>query len=298
MYRIPGSVAVQDVAADGRVLLSVRQGQPRIFGRAAGETRDRDLSWLDYSIARFLSSDGRTLLFDEQGLGGGPGYSAYIRGIDGSPPVRLGSGTGLALSPDGRWAAVMDLKAPDHAVLLPTGAGQPRALSKGRIAQLHSARFAEDGERLRLFANEAGRDGRIWEQSIEGGEDPRPISAEGVLGPVTPDGRWVLETLPEGHRFVSLDGKQAPRPVPGLASSDDFVHFTRDGRFLIARARGRQPVRLFRIGLASGRRELLREVGPGEGVGGRVSNIEISDDGAAYVYTTSIHCTRFTWRRA
>jgi hypothetical protein len=52
------------------------------------------------------------LLFGEQGLGGGPGDSAYIRGMDGSPPVRLGSGTGLALSPDGRLALVLDLKAP------------------------------------------------------------------------------------------------------------------------------------------------------------------------------------------
>jgi Tol biopolymer transport system component len=284
VYRVPGSVDVEDVAADGRLLLSVRQGQPRIFGRAHGAPRDKDLSWLDYSYVRFLSRDGRTLLFDEQGLGGGEGYSAYVRSMDGGPPVRLGTGSGLALSPDGRWAIVLDLSAPDHAVLLPTGAGQARKLPKGRLAQLHHASFAEDGRQIVLGGNEAGRDLRMWVQSVDGG-DPRPISEEGVGGPPSPDLAWAAVETPQGYQIVRLDGSQPPRIVPGLGAYDQVLGFTRDGRSLVVRGRGRQPARMLRVEIATGRRTELAMVGPGEGAGGRVSSVEITDDGGAYAYT-------------
>ena len=47
---------------------------------------------MDYSWPEDISDDGRQLLFSEQGVAGGPGYAAYIRGTDGSPAVRLGKG--------------------------------------------------------------------------------------------------------------------------------------------------------------------------------------------------------------
>jgi Tol biopolymer transport system component len=284
LYRIPGSVDVEDVARDGRLLLSVRQGQPRIFGRRAGDDRDRELSWLDYSIVQFLSRDGRTLLFDEQGLGGGPGYSVYVRGMDGGAPVRLGSGSGLALSPDGRWAMLLDLKAPDHVVLTPTGAGQARALPSGRIAQLHIGGFSEDGKRVFLLANEAGRDARVWQQAVDGG-DPQPLTEEGVIGPASPDGKLVAVFTPAGPRLLSLEGSQQPRELAGVLPSDEPLRFSSDSRFLLLRGRGRQRVRVFRVDVATGRREPLKEIGPEEGASGRIGSFEITDDGASYAYT-------------
>ena len=283
--RIPGSVDVEDVAPDGRLLLSVVHLQPQIFGMAPGETRERDLSWLDYGYVRDLSQDGRTLLFDEQGLGGGPHYTTYIRAMDGSPPVRLGTGSGQALSPDGRWALVLDLKAADHAVLLPTGAGQPRSLPRGRIAQLHVGGFAADGKRLLLAANEDGRDIRLWEQDLEGG-DPRPITEEGVNGPPTPDGKLVIVFTRDGIELRSVDGSQPARPLAGSLPNDDVLRFTNDGRFVIVRHEVRKPAQYFRIELATGRREPFRVLGPAGGTG-RVTNTVITDDGKAYAYTYS-----------
>ena len=284
VYLIPGSVNVADISADGRMLLSLRQGQPRILGRTRGDTWDRDLSWLDFGFVRFLSRDGRTLLFDEQGLGGGPGYSAYVRGMDGSPPVRLGSGSGEALSPDGRLALVLDLKAPDHAVLLPTGAGQGRSLPAGRIAQLHFGSFCADGKRLILLGNEAGHDGRLWEQSLDGG-DPRPLTDEGVLGKPSPDGKWVVVATPRGYQLLSLEGKGQPRSLEGVLPSDDVLRFSSDSLSVIVRARDFRPVRLFRVEIGTGRRVPFKEIGPGEGASGRVANVEITDDGMTYAYT-------------
>lgn len=70
---------------------------------------------------------------------------------------------------------------------------------------------------------------------------------------------------------------------PRLLSADNVLWFTRDGRSLVVRS-GRQPVHMFRVEIATGRRTELAVVGPG-GTGGRVSSVEITDDGAAYAYT-------------
>jgi len=61
------------------------------------ETGERDISWLDLTYALDMSADGRTLLLNEDGEGGGPRRSVYLRHTYGSPPVRLGEGLGRAL---------------------------------------------------------------------------------------------------------------------------------------------------------------------------------------------------------
>jgi hypothetical protein len=144
--------------------------------------------------------------------------------------------------------------------------------------------FSPDGKRLFLFANEAGRDGRIWEQAVDGG-DPRPLTDEGVVGAPSPDGRWVVVASPEGYRLVSVGAKAQPRSLAGLLPSDDVLRFSNDGLFLIVRARGYRPARLFRVEVSTGRRAAFKEIGPGEGASGRVGNLEITDDGTVYAYT-------------
>ena len=94
-----------------------------------GDTRERDMSFLDYSFAADLSADGKLLLFDEEGEAGGANYTVYLRKSDHSPVVRLGEGNALALSPDGKWA-VSILPLPNSPIrLLPTGTGEPRELA-------------------------------------------------------------------------------------------------------------------------------------------------------------------------
>ncbi len=106
VFRAPGSLALHDIAPDGRVLMSVQKRRPVLYGLVAGESKERDLSWLDYGVAVEISADGRTLLFQEQGEGGGAEYSAYIRGMDGSLPVRLGKGAAAdRTGPDAHAAA-------------------------------------------------------------------------------------------------------------------------------------------------------------------------------------------------
>src|SRR5262249_38971668 len=62
---------LHDIAKDGRVLVE-REINVReiLFGGPEG-TPERNLSWLEESSVASLSDDGRTLLFDESGEGGG-----------------------------------------------------------------------------------------------------------------------------------------------------------------------------------------------------------------------------------
>jgi hypothetical protein len=61
-----------------------------MVGLAPGETKERDMTWLDWTLGAAIAADGRTILFSETGEGGGAGYSVYIRKTDGSPAVRRG----------------------------------------------------------------------------------------------------------------------------------------------------------------------------------------------------------------
>ena len=105
---------------------------------------------------------------------GGAEYAAYVRGMDGSLPVRLGKGLAIALSPDGTLAVVVSLTLPMQAVLLPTGAGTPRPLPRGPIEQIQAASFLPDGRRIVLCASEPGKGSRLYLQDIQSGE-PRPL---------------------------------------------------------------------------------------------------------------------------
>ena len=286
VFRGPGSLSLQDVAPDGRVLAAVQTRRLMLFGLAPGETKERDLSWLDYGITIDLSADGRTLLFVEQGEGGGAEYSAYVRGMDGSAPIRLGKGSPAALSPDGREALVVNVNIPMQAILLPTGAGQARALPRGPLAQIHGAGFLPDGKRIVLIANEAGGAPRLYLQDLASGE-PKPVSTERIQGAlglhVTPDGAFVSGVWQHQVWLYPTAGGE-PRSVAGAAPDDQPLRFSGDGRFLYIRAIG-QP-RIFRVDLVSGTRqpwkELTRE---GGGPAALVGNIVLTPDGKNYAYT-------------
>src|SRR4029077_11218675 len=92
-----GTPALLDLSGTN-ALVTEDDYRPGAFALVAGETVTRDLGWFDWQSDRALSSDGKLFLFDESGEGGGVNGSVYLRGIDGSPALRLGDGVGLALT--------------------------------------------------------------------------------------------------------------------------------------------------------------------------------------------------------
>jgi Tol biopolymer transport system component len=288
LAKAPGILTLQDVASDGRALLNRDLARLGILALAPGETKERDLSWLDWSLVRDISADGRTLLFDESGQGGGPNYSVYIRKTDGSPAVRLGDGAAYALSPDGKWVASSPPGPPPQPlVLLPTGPGEPKRLAGDQISH-NWVRFFPDGRRVLFSGNEAGRGTRLWVQDLAGGP-PRPVSPEGVRGyplVVSPDGRFVSTTGPDRRPWLyPVQGGQ-PVAVEGLAAGEALTQWSPDGQFLYARDISSLPARIFRVERATGRRELWKELMPSDPAGVlAIFGAQASADGRSYAYT-------------
>ncbi len=131
--RVPGGLKLHDVARSGRVLLTRESPRVGVRGMLQGDTRERDMSFLDYSFAADLTPDAGVLLFDEEGEAGGANYTVFVRKADGSPVVRLGEGNAMAISPDGKWALSMLPKPDSPFILLPDGHGRaPRDQDRRR----------------------------------------------------------------------------------------------------------------------------------------------------------------------
>ena len=97
-----------DTAANGRMLVdrSIQGSRLTLHPRDPGES-SRDLTWLSDSVLDALSADGELALFTVRVRSfelGAPLYPIYIRPTSGGAPTLLGTGYGLAISPDKRWA--------------------------------------------------------------------------------------------------------------------------------------------------------------------------------------------------
>jgi Tol biopolymer transport system component len=230
-YRALGGVTLQDIAPDGRVLLTRDENRAGMMGLAPGSTKEQDLSWLDWSLPADLSRDGKTLLFDEQGEQGGPTYTVALRDMQGSPPIPLGEGMAGDLSPDGKWAATV--VSYTQILLLPTGAGTLKRIERGGIQQYgHQIHWMPDGKQIVFPGNQPGHEVRCFIQNIDGGK-PRPITPEGVGScRVSPDGQLLVgeDLTGGGARFYPMDGGP-PRAIPGLLPGETLA-WSPDPHFL------------------------------------------------------------------
>ena len=287
--RSPGVWTLEDISSDGRIVLNHASERIGIAGLGADGTH-RNLSWLDWSRAPCISDDGKTVAFTEEGEGGGAGYSVYLRKTDGSPAFRLGEGESLAISPDGRWVlATLVRLSPAPLVLLPTGAGEPKALPKDAINHdSFPAAFSADGRRIVFVGSEAGHGRRTWIQDLEGGK-ARPITPEAVLGTaLSPDGRFVAASGSDQKVALYPVEGGAPRPLEGFEPNDQVLGWSADQKFLYVSSgyRQRLTAQVFRIEVATGHRELWKEFALPDPTG--VSGIgasAITPDGKNYVFS-------------
>ena len=288
LARATGGLVLQDVAKDGRVLVTQEKSRQEMLGRFVGDEKDRDLSWLDWSLAADIAADGRTILFDESGEGGGKGYSVYVRKADGSPAVRLGEGSVQTLSPDTRWvlAIVSSTSEPDL-VAYPTGAGQVKTFAREGLT-VQEAGWLPDGKRILMNANEAGRGVRIYVRDFEGGGKPRAVTPEGYRAfprSVSRDGKSVVVRGPDRRFYIYPLGGGEPVAVAGLAPEGERPEsWAADGRLYVI-ARG-VPVKVFLVDPASGRRELWKEILPADSAGvAPIGGVRMTSDGKSYAYS-------------
>jgi WD40 repeat protein len=287
LSRVTGTLTLHDIARDGRLLLTQDVERLGDLGRGPGDEKERELTWLDWSLASDLSEDGRTLLFTESGEGGGEGYSIYIRRTDGSPAVRLATGAGAALSPDGKWAlGIVRIASEPQVVIFPTGAGEPRTLSSEGI-NVQRVTWMPDGKQLFMTASESGHGPRLYVRSLDG--KPRAVSPEGYRGYarcVSPDGKLAVVRGPDQRLYLYPVNGGEPTPLPGVTIADEPTGWTADGRAIWVFRRAELPARVSRLDIATGTRDLWKELIPADAAGvTEVTQPLPTPDGRYYVYT-------------
>jgi hypothetical protein len=291
---VPG---LDDVSRDGLFLdtgMLSENYRGVILARVPDEPAERNLSWLGRSVAVELSRDGRRLLLFEEGRNPDRQedvFTTFLRGTDGSDAMRVGDGRALALSPDQQWALVVRANPETHLVLLPTREGEPRRLP-GVALLYRRATFFPDGRRMLYNADDKQGTTHTYIQDIEGGP-PRQIGKEGMYGTlVSPDGRTVTLMTHEGVYFYSADGEENPRPVRGALGNDVPIQWSSDGTTIYTWAFGEEPLTLYRLDLATGRRQRFKQLAPPDMTGflrygSRLMGpgVTVTPDGRYYAYT-------------
>lgn len=281
--RFIGPMTLWDIARSGQVLLARNQLQVGIRGRGSPLENERELAWFDASWPADVSPDGRTLLFQEEGAFGGPHYAVCLRGMDGSPPVKLGEGLAATLSPNGRWALAIHFGPPQRLLLYPTGAGDSTSLARGPIEKYYEARWLPDGKSVIFAASEAGRLRRTYVQDLGGGA-PRPITPEGIAGAlVSPDGRAVAAVSMDQHLFVCPIGGGDARLVARLLPGESPAQWAPDGRSLYVGGHG-TSMRVDRVDLSTGRRMSWKTFSVPDPAGVSVYGLVMTPDGRSYAY--------------
>ena len=292
--RIPGTLIVFDIWRDGRVLLARAGRRRELMALYGNDAKERDLSWLDYSYPADLSADGKTVLFDEEGVGGGVQYGnakeltyeVYIRNTDGSPAIRLGEGSAAALSPDQKWCIVQTPGSPEQLRLLPTGAGETQPLTNDSINH-QWARWFPDGKRFAFGGNEPGHGVRLYVQDVSGGT-PKPISPEGVSAAaftVSPDGQWVAGVGPDDKGYLYPAAGGDPRVVNGFEPGDQPISWNQDGHSLYVYRTGEVPAKVYQLDLATGKKTLWKQIVPVDPTGvSTIGPILMTPDGKTYAY--------------
>jgi hypothetical protein len=290
VLRLPGMLRLHDVSRDGRILLSQEIWRDGTKFRAATGPKESDLSWLDSADVTDLSPNGKDIAFFAWGASAES--FAYTRRTDGSPPVKLGKGEVSAFSPDGKWLLVNDvLGNPPRLVLLPTGVGEPRELNPFGIQQFATPGWMPDGAGI-YFAGNDGRDWRMYRQDLTGGAPQSFTSAISVFTKgyechlVSPDGKWAFARDVNGKAWLYPLAGGKPQPVLGLTPRDIWINWSDDGRFGYISQDDVTHAEVFRLDLATGKRQLMTELGPSDPAGlTAIVPVRITPDGKFYAYS-------------
>jgi serine/threonine protein kinase len=299
-------VEVQDLAPDGRMLITATTLRYSVHGSPRTDDRGIDLSAFDATRIGHVRADGNMLaLWDNSGGSGED--RIFLRNMRGSPPVRLGPGLPFALTPDGASVAVLHEPIADTntfhrtVVLTPTGPGAPRKLdlgvevrqavtnALGRIdSTSRTADFSADGGRLLIPAGRTpGRPSRVYVHDLREGWT-RAVTPEHVTGPavLSPDGRRVIVKESQTLMAYDVDGT-GQQPLPGPAEPGTPARWSVDGREIFLTESDGPAVRVVRRSVATGRRDVIREFQLPDPAGVMSFDVWVGADGESAAYATA-----------
>jgi Tol biopolymer transport system component len=280
------SIVLHDIAKDGRVLLANSQVRSKTFFHGLGESSERDLSWLDWSVVSSLSPDGKRLVFFESGEGAAGRAQSFIRETDGKPPLRLGPGFFPVLSRDG-LSVVVGNDPPSEIVIYPVGTGQSRTFPTTGYTIDHVGP-TPDRQHIWFSGAQPPHGRRLFSLTLADGKIT-PISEEGTnltAVQLSFDGQSVLAVRAGRPRLYRLDGSGAT-DLPAIAAGESIAGFTATGGAMFVYDPNQTPAKVFRQDLATGRRELAFAVHPADsaGLSGGVHGLQVTPDGKAYTYS-------------
>ncbi|HEY6302387.1 MAG TPA: protein kinase [Terriglobales bacterium] len=287
---VPGGMWLEDMR-NGVALMVTHQSRIGVRGMPPGGAKELELGWFGWSGLTDMTPDGRKILFVEAGDGGGPNYTVFVRGTDGSPPVRIGEGDCFAISADGKWVITKPPKGGPLSVV-PTGAGERRQLTHDKVSY-ETVRWLAGGKELLASGIETGHGVRDYVIEASTG-DSRPVTPEGTVG-VHPspdgrntavlgaDGKWGIWPLESSNPLAG----NGLRFIPGLDSSSRVIGWSPDGGsvYVVSNRQREKTGTVYRTDAVTGKMEPWKTFGESLPAGAvSFSGSYLSGDGGAYAY--------------
>ncbi|HKR63059.1 MAG TPA: protein kinase [Thermoanaerobaculia bacterium] len=282
VWEVPGQAIVQDIAADGRVLVAADTYRGAITVHPRGGP-EREFSWFGYTSIGGMSPDGSAMLLSNYGGDAGGLYETYLATFDGKPPTRLGDGDAFGFSPDGRYALAMIPSTPARLVVYGVATEETRKVDTGNLNVQSAWWFGT--ERLLIVAVKPGGS-EVWIQNVnDARREKLPLTAtfDEVLLP-SPDATKIalFRRGDEKTSVVSWDG-HAIRPVASVAGEPH--RWSADSRSLLVSKAIPNGLHVDRVDVATGAITPVRDVVPTDRTGtASTMYLRINNDGEVYAY--------------
>ena len=285
VLKIPAGMTLQDAAPDGRVMVSL-DAERVAMATSPAKGEPINLSWHDWDVAKDISSDGQSILFEDASEAAPPSYSVAIRKID-TPPTLLGDGSAGGLSPDGKWAISILVGSPGRVTLYPIGAGQPHTISITGLERIHngSSHFLADGKRITINGNEPGHAVRCYFVDLDTGK-LTPVTPEGITGGlVSPDGQSIIANNGPTAAVYPVAGGP-PRPIPGLEPGFVPIQWSEDISAIYGYRPGQVPTGVYKVNLVTGEETLVQDLQPKSPVGiVYIAPVVVNRDASRFAYS-------------
>jgi hypothetical protein len=232
----PGGLVPHDITKDGKALVAQYERRPRVYlSTVAGPPRE--VSVLDGSFGRDISSDGSRILLSFYGRGSSPNYDIYVRQVADGAVARIGEGQPQQFSPDGASVLSVLHGPPPRLVIQPLGPGEPRDVKTGSVS-VTQAEWLPGMRRLLVIGREPGKATRAFLLDLDGAA-PRAITPEGISSDpndvaLSHDGQRVALRSPDGAITLYSTGSQPPIVAKGFEGTEMPAAWSNDDRTLLA----------------------------------------------------------------
>ncbi len=286
VLNIPAGLTLQDIAPDGRVLVS-RDTERLAMATSVRGAKAVDISWHDWDIAKDISRDGGSVLFEDASEAAGVNYAVAIRKMDGASPVQLGEGSAGGLSPDGKWAISIIIGSPGRVTLYPLGAGQSYTVPITGLERIQNgtSHFLGDGKRITINGIEGGHGVRCYTVDIDTGK-LSPLTPEGVTGGLLSlDDKYILANNGPLVALYPIGGGEA-RSIPGIEPGFIPLQWAEDDSSFYGYRPGQIPTKVYKVNIVTGEQTLVQDLQPETNAGlVSIAPVILTHDASRFAYS-------------